>query len=229
MNNPLSRLIIIAIALFAATLGCNSAKPLPLQEQFTMINVAQTDASEVLNLLPEKGMLHTTDAISAYNKKGWARELAIVLFNSEDSLVKRKDYIQTRSQITVPPFTAEKMYLQVQTLIPQDILDEPYESDMRKHAAILQYCQNAVIADVKPFQQDEKTAALMGMARSALREAIVNLDQRPRDAYLLLEPKGFDFSHSVMGKSRLKLIQNKENIFTLHLQCTDTVDPPNVW
>lgn len=216
------------LVLLSMAAGCNS-RILSVQEHFNLITVGQSNSTEVLSLLGEEGMLHTADAVSVYKKRGWSRELGIVLFNAEDSLVKRKDYVQVRSSQTVPFLTTEKLYLMVQTIIPEEVLEQPYESDMRKHLAILEHCRDAIVSDVKPFTEDRDSESLMGMARSALREALVEISVRPRQAEKLLTEQGFDFTHTVMGKSRLRLVQDKEDVFTLHLACTDTVDPFNTW
>jgi hypothetical protein len=228
VNNVHVRIIILPLVWLCLMAGCNS-RILPVQDNFNLITVGQSDSTEVLNLLGGEGMLHTADSVSVYRKKGWAKELGIVQFNAEDSLVKRKDYVQVRSSQTTPLLTNEKIYLMVQTIVPQDILEQPYESDMRQHLAILEHCQAAIISDLKPFEEDQASVAVMGMARSALREAIVQITDRPREAEKLLTEKGFDFTHTVMGKSRVRLVQDKENIFTLHLTGADLVDPFNTW
>ena len=229
MNKKHLPLILLILVLFGTGAGCQANKPLPMQEVFARIVVGRSDASEVLNLLGEKGLLHTAESVSVINQHGWSRELGIVQFNTEDSLVRRKDYVQVRSGMLVPMLSQERIYLQVQTMVPQEVLDEPYENDTQKHIAILEHCRKALVSDAKPFEQDQKTMSIVGLARSALREAILQLTDRPREADKLLTDQGFDFTHTVMGKSYVRLVQEQENIFTLHLAGSDTVDMFNTW
>ena len=218
--------LVLLAAVWAA--GCSSSRPLLLESRFAEVVVGQSSASEVLNLMPEDGLLHTASAVSAWRKEGWSEEIGIVVFGATDSLVERKEYLQKRSQ-QVPIFTHEKLLLMIQTTVPQELLDEPYETDTRKHAAILSYCHKVLIEDVKPFTEDQSTVELMGMARSALGAGMSELPRRPRQARTLLGEAGFAFDHPVMGASRLYLKQDAENIFTVTVTCGAWVDPFNLW
>jgi len=222
------KLIVGLFVIIVGAVGCSS-QALPLEAQFSQIAVGQTDATEVLAMLPERGMLHSAEAVSVYNKKGWSSELGMVKFNSTDSLVSRKIYVQTRSQVTVPPFTTEKLQVFVQSVIPDDLLNEPYENDLRKHQAILKYCRESLAGDLVPFQEDQAGVALAGLARTALKEADIYLADRPRDGHQVLTEEGFGFDHSVLGRSRLRLIQDSHNIFTVVVLCSDMVDPVSNW
>jgi len=228
VNSSTLRIVTACLTVSVLAAGCNSTKPLPLQKSFSQIEVGQSDSTEVLNLLPEVGMLHTTDAISVFNKQGWSSEVGIVRFSSADSTVLRKDYIQLRSQNALL-LTNEKLFVFIQSVIPPDVLDEPYENDTRKHLAILNYCHESLISDALPFNEDQPTLGLVGLARTAINEAMLNLSDHPRRAYQLLEQPGFGFRHSVLGKSRLRLDQDAENIFTIRLASEDLVDIVNTW
>lgn len=214
---------VILIVLGVLMAGCGRG-PLTLEKYFAQIKVGQSNATDVLNMLPEEGMLHTTSSVSVLRKTGFSREVGIVVFNQEDSLVKRTDYLQRRSEL---PY--EKLGLVIQTIIPDEILDEPYESDMRKHAAILRYCHEAMISDVKPFTEDQQTESLMGLARTALGVGIIHLTNRPRESGELLKPKGFSFEHPTLNECRLILRQETDNIFTVIVRTRARIDPFVNW
>jgi hypothetical protein len=199
-----------------------------LQNKFIQIEVNQSDATEVLNLLSEQEALHTAESVSVFNRRGWSREAGIVLFNSINSLVKRKDYVQVRSQNAVL-LTKEKLLVFIQTIVSEEILEEPYESDMRKNLAILRYIHESLIADAEPFSENQPTVSLMGLARSALSEATVKLSQNPLQVHELLENNGYKFDHTVLGKTCIKLKQDTEDIFTLRVTAEDWVDGFNTW
>ena len=55
------------------------------------------------------------------------------------------------------------------------------------------------------------------------------LAARPREVYRLQEKEGFDFSHPVMGRSRLYLRPEEENIYTLQVTAADWVDSVDTW
>ena len=221
-------LTVVWLGLFLVA-GCNSSQPLPLERQLADILVSATEAGGALQSLSEEGMLSTDRSISLFKQHGYCREAGIVRFDSEGSLVERKSYIQVRRRMILPPFTQEKFHLLIQTVIPQELLSEPYDSPMRKYAAIVRYCREALIEDARPFLEDQKTGGLVGMARWALQEADVQLADRPREGHQLFGGEGFSFTHSVFGRSVLRLIQDKDHIFTLTFASTDWTDPFETW
>ena len=220
-----------SLALLTASLaGCNTRTSLMLQERFDGIHVGRTTATEVLNLLPEKGMLHTAESVSLLVVNGWTRELGIVRFSPTESVVLRTGYIHHRSQIAIPPWTRENLALVIRTTLPGDLLNEPYENEMRKFLAILRFYQSALIEDARPFEQDQQTLALIGLARTALNVAIWNLSNHPRRAGRITSPKGFPFDHPTLGRCRLALEeQHTAGFYTLTLTAADTVDPFSTW
>ena len=122
MNRLSLPILITGAAVLILTAGCDSNKSLMLQSYFQQITVGQSDATEVLNLLPEEGMLHTAGAVSVFDKKGWSSETGIVQFSPTDSTVLRKDYVQHRSQSALL-FTNEKLMVFIQSIIPEDVLE----------------------------------------------------------------------------------------------------------
>ena len=218
----------VLTALFFGS-GCQSEDHLLVGKQMTQIEVSQTDTATVLELLPEKGLLSTAEAVSVYNKAGWSKELGMVQFNAKDSLVKRKVYVQVRSELLAPPFSREKLYIYVQTILPADLLNEPFENESRKNTEIIRHCRELIINDSRPYEEDTKTVSMIGMARSALNEALLQLADRPREATQLSDPKGFPFTHTIYGKAWVKLEAQEEDIYTLKLTSTNWVDPVQTW
>ena len=204
--------------------GCGNTKPLHLEACFNQIEVSRSNATDVLNLLPEKGVLHTDSSISAFNKKGWGREVGIVTFGRKDPTAERVVYVQRRSSLM-----SEKIYLLIRSVIPQDLLELPYETDRRKHVAILRYCHEAMINDARPFNEDQGTESMIGLGRTALGVAILQIDKRPRDAYKLLSKEGFDFDHSTLNTCYAALRQDADNIYTLAIRSKATPDPFTGW
>ena len=204
--------------------GCGSTKPLQLEASFNKIELGRSNAADVLNLLPAKGTLHTDSSVSAFNKKGWSREVGIVTFGQKNSVADRFVYVQRRSSLT-----SEKIYLLIRSVIPQDLLEQPYETDMRKHMAILRYCHEAMITDARPFNEDQETESIIGLGRTALTVAILQLDKRPREAYKLLSKDGFDFDHSTLNVCHAALRQDADNIYTVAVRSKATPDPFTRW
>jgi len=204
--------------------GCGSTKPCSLESCFSQIEVGRSNATDVLNLLPTKGTLHTDSSVSAFNKKGWSREVGIVTFGQKNPAAERLVYVQRRSRLT-----SEKIYLLIQSVIPQDLLEQPYETDMRKHMAILRYCHEAMITDARPFNEDQGTESMIGLGRTALGVAILQLDKRPREAHRLLHKEGFDFDHPTLNICRAALRQDADNIYTVAVRSKATPDPFTGW
>ena len=219
----------IALALILPVMaGCNANKELLLESSFSHITVGQSTANEVLELLGEQGVLHTTSGVSVLREDRWAREVGIVQFAQADSLVRRKDYLQHRS-VGWGLLTEERLYLQIDTIVPDDILDQPYETDFRLHDAIMRYCHQAMIADTKPFVEDRQTESLMGLGRTALSIGILMLTERPRQADKILTRTGFPFRHPTLGRCHLWLVQKDPSTYTVAVRATDWVDPFMVW
>ena len=168
--------------------------------------------------------MHTAGSVSVTNKKGWSREVGIVVFSDQDSRVRRIDYVQKRGGF---PFI--KLNMSIQTVVPDELLKEPYENDMRKHEAILRHCHTALIQDAKPFVEDQETKSLVGLARTALSIGITQLTNRPREADMLLHPDGFEYEHSTLDSCKLKVKQEENNIFTVTIRTKALADPFVSW
>lgn len=220
-------LVVGGILFVIGAAGCQS-KVLPLQKHFDEIKVGQSTATEVLNRLPEQGMMHTASAVSVYNRMGWAREAGIVKFSPTDSTVLRSDYVQTRSN-NAGLFTHETILLRVQSVIPPEVLNAPYENEVRKYSAILQHFHEAMIEDARPFDEDQGTESLLGMGRTALGMGILEVKQHPREAERLLDEPGFAFKHPTLGKCHLYLRQDADDVFTLTVSGGSWVDPFMTW
>ncbi|MBN1846573.1 MAG: hypothetical protein JW810_12870 [Sedimentisphaerales bacterium] len=219
----------LGLALCLTGSGCGSNRSSTIGRQLTRIEVARTDAVTVMDLLDNDSRLQTDESVSVYRRSGQRRELGIVQLQAVGSLVERKTYIQIRSELIAPPFSREQLYLYQQTLLPRELLDQPFESERRKNDAILRYCRNALIEDARPYAEDQNTFSLAGAARAALNEALLALEQNPRQAEAILTDEGFAFTHSIYGPSRLYLRQEAEPIYTLRVLSADWVDPLGVW
>ena len=214
----------------AALAGCSTGQTLTLklQASFDEIHIGRTTATEVLNLLPEEGMLHTAESVSLLTTTNWAKELGIVRFSHTESVVLRTDYLNHRSHLT-PPLTKENLLLVIKTTLPEDLLNEPYENEMRKFLAILEFYLSSVIDDAKPFENDQQTLSMIGLARTALNSAIWHLSTNPRRTGELTSREGFSFVHPTLGKSNLRIDEHTDDIYTLTLTATETVDSTGVW
>ncbi len=230
MKKQIPNLLIglIILALLSAP-GCSS-NSLPLQKSFAEIKTAQTNSTEVMNMLPDQGLLVTDSAVSAFHKKGWTKELGIVRFAETDASVQRKEYMQIRSQLAaIPLFVDEKLILQVQSVIPADILNQPYENDLRKHEAVLRYCHQALQDDGRAFSYDQQTESLIGLARTVLGVGIQQFAARPRESEQILDPKGFPYEHPTVGKCRLNLFQQDNGVYTVIIRGGKWNDPITTW
>jgi len=220
---------LVAAAGFVLAGGCSER--MPLMKSFQLVEVGSTDSATVMSLLPQEGLMHTEDAVSALTKKGSQKELGVVRFQQTDSVVQRKNYLLVRAQTSVPPFARQQFYLFIEAIVPAEVLDAPYADEQAKSLAILRYGHETLVKDGKDFSQDQDTQGLIGMGRTALGVGIQQVTSRPREAYLLTSKEGFDFVHPVMGKSRmfLKVNPEKPNLYTLQLLAKDTVDAWDLW
>lgn len=230
MNCCRISVVLCVILLSVLSVGCQTfERALPMQADFAKLKVGESTASEVLNLLPEEGMLQTANSVCAFNRHGWSRETGIVTFSETESTVQRKQYVQHRSKQLFPLVKTEEILLTIQTIVPEDVLEASYENDMRKNIAILRYCHESLIADAKPFAEDQETESLIGLARSALKVGIGELAKRPRRARDLLRPEGFVFDHFNLDKCAMFLRQDSENVFSVKVTAGGLVDPWVPW
>ena len=73
-----------------------------------------------------------------------------------------------RGRMALPPFTEQRLYFYLQTVVPAEVTDDIYESQSHKQMEILHFCYEQLLEDVRRFEQDQQTTSLMGMARSVL-------------------------------------------------------------
>ncbi len=97
------------------------------------------------------------------------------------------------------------------------------------HADILQFYQSSLIDDARPFEKDQQTLSLIGLARAALSNAIWNFSNNPRRTSQITSREGFSFVHPTLGKSNLTIEEHTDDIYTLTLTATETVDPHGTW
>jgi hypothetical protein len=224
--NRLTVLIMTVAALLPLGGGCQT-KP-TLEQKFAQIKVGQTDSTTVLGLLPAKDMLHSANSVSVLYDQNWLREAGVVTFNAADSMVQRWVYVVHRSRQVMPFAVEEQTRLALQTVIPPEVLEQPYESDYRKQNAILRFCYVSMVADVKSFAEDERTTSLMGMGRTILGMGIADFEQHPRQDVVLRET-GLVYDHPTLGKCRMVLRPDAGNIYSLKIEAGMWADPLVHW
>lgn len=222
--------MIVALAGTVFWTGCQQSQPraLTLQERLDQITVGQTNSTEVLNMLPEEGMLQSSSSVSVLNKGGWYEETGLVTFDEDDAQVKSKVYIQHRSKQMLI-ITDESLMVAIATVIPDEVLNEPYETDTRKYLALLKHVRKELAADAEPFTEDRPTESLIAMARDILHMGILTLTEQPRRGHELVSDDGLTFDHPVMRNSYVKLIQHEPNLFTIKCKAHSAVDPWDNW
>ena len=222
MKRMLKNLAILAMgAVFLSAVGCN--RPMQMERYFSSIKVGQSSSVDVLNMLPQEGMLTVTNSVSVLSEKGGNAEVGIVVFSDADSTVERMEYIQRKMA-----FPHVKVGVVISARIPASVLDQPYESEMHMRMAILRYLHQQLVEDIKPFKDDQQTESLMGLARTALSVGIHHLGTRPREAYKLLTSEGFDYEHPNMNKCRMTLTES-EDIYSVMIRTKAGMDPLVNW
>ncbi len=207
----------------AASTGCSSRKML-LENYFDAIKVNKSNSTEVLNVLPERGALHTDNSVSVLSKKGSNREMGIVVFKEEDSQVLRTVYLQKKQS-----FVEVKLYLVIKTEVADDLLNQPFKTNAQKHLAILRYCHNKLKDDAKPFLEDKETESLTGLARTALSIGFIQLEDRPREDGELQGDDGFKYEHPTLDACWMWLKQDTENTYTVTIRTNSLLDPLMKW
>lgn len=228
MKVSLRILAVSVAALVFIAGGCESKRPLALESHLRDVHVGETTSNQLLGQLGPQKVRHSTNSVSLVYDKGWATEMAVVQFNEEDSLVKRKVYLQMRSRSKVF-YTQETLYLDVETVLADAVLDEPYEDTMRKQIAILKTIHQAIIDDTRPFKDEQQVVALMGLARSAIGAGIQQLQTTPRRADELTTPSGFGYEHPTLGGVSVQLNFVSDKVYQAIVRASDKVDSVNHW
>lgn len=221
-------LFTLGLMLSAALIGgCSSNDSTTMRQQFDAIIVGQTDSTEVLNTLDDKGLLQTTTSVSVATSPRWGGEVGIVQFSETDSTVRRHIYFVHRSSQQAPLATRETTHLSMVSLIPDDILSQPYETNNRLYRAVLGYLQEALIADAQPYTNDQNTESLIGLARSSFQAALYELDRQPRAIGDVTNDKGFSYDHPLLGQSAIKLQPDPDNqaLYRLTIDSGAWADP----
>ena len=223
------RVLIVLSIIFVLVAGCGTTSPLPLESQFADIVIGQSTATEIISRLDNERMLTTESSVSVFAQQKYAKELGIVQFDPEDSLVLRKDYMQLRSGSALFWFNEEQFNLFMQSVVPAEVLNKAYLSESEKHLGILDYFRETLVSDSRVFLEDQETFGVIGIARSVLQQGALKLRDNPRSAVDFYAEKGFVFSHPVYGSTKLRMRNNLGDIYTLTATSTDWVDPFMTW
>jgi hypothetical protein len=197
--------------------------------KFARIHVGQSDSTQVLNLLGEEGVMQTEASVSKANHGSENRELGIVDFGQNDSVASQRVYVQMRSETRMPLLYKESLLVSLQLRVPEAVLNEPYENDMRKSLAILKHGRVAMIESAKPYLEDKQTQSLIGVARMSINQGIYQLETHPRTAAHLRREEGLVYTHPEFGKTRLFLRQDNGDIFNITITSRDDVDFVETW
>jgi len=217
------------LVLGLALAGCGGARKLSLEARFDQVRVGQSRAEEVLALFEDQPVLQTPEAISVAVEQRWGGEVGIIEFSPVDATVRRKEYFRQRSVQPAPLMTREETYLRMQGICPKELLEQPYENELRQHVAILEYFLESLKGDVRAFVEDAETESLMGLARTALETGIRALSRHPRRGSELTAPKGFLYEHPTLGNCRLQLTDEGNNIYSVRLGSGVWADPLVGW
>jgi len=216
-------LLLTVFVISAAWLG-GCQKPLALETTFNQIAVGQSSVSEVLNKLPEDGIMHTASSVAVIETNDERQGLGLALFNQKDSMVERTNYIQTKHKSWLY-FGKDSLLYKAQSIVSAELLDKPYERELDKSAAILRYFHDGLIADAKPFVQDQRTESLSSMARTLLGIGILELSENPSQAATLVDGRGFTYQHPNFGDCVLHLTPLHGAIYEMTITASETVDP----
>lgn len=209
-----------------ATAGCSSNQPLKLEKEFRVINVGASSGA-VMEALPGKGLLQTANAVSVYDKKGWSEEAGIVQFDPATSQVARTVYVQQRSDQKAPLLRKESVRLRIETAVPPEVLEAPYDAQYRQQLAILKYALDALVKDIRQFANDKATTELMGLGRTILAVGVQELEAHPRAA-ADLAGSAFKFEHPNLGPCQMTLDQEGA-VSTIYVQSGAWADPLVKW
>ncbi|MCP4708265.1 MAG: hypothetical protein GY869_06545 [Planctomycetes bacterium] len=222
------RVLIVLSLIFVLVAGCGSVKPLPLENHFANIAIGQSTATEILTLLDSSGMLSTESSVSVFEQQQYSKELGIVQFNPENSLVLRKDYMQLCNEPALLLFNQERFNLFMQSEVPAEVLNKVYLTESEKQLGVLDYFRETLVSDSRSYLEDQETFGIIGIARSVLQQGALKLMDNPREAPDFYSEKGFVFSHPVYGSTRLRMV-SLGDIYTLTATSTDWVDPFMTW
>ena len=146
-------------------------------------------------------------ALAGQQKKGYKTWFNMVAFD-ENELIANRKYVfisdERPKQLFVEPW--EGVYFDCHTVLPADVLNEPYANENARRIAILKQVIKDVRKDTVEIGADNKVVETSGMViAQGLATVIVRIDESPALAARLSEQSGLEFEHASYNKGVLRM------------------------
>jgi hypothetical protein len=214
--------IIVAAMLFYV--GCGIEEPLErvqpepkpytnkLPRAYDGIQLNKSTSADVLeNVKQYKQELvsQSESVIASYGekKKTYQFWLTMTAFDEEEFTVTRKYFLAVDEKPWHINAEGQKLRFDSEEVVDEATLSEAYTSENQKRIAILTKVLQNVRSDIIPVRQDSRILDTGGMMiNQTLERILFVLKQSPALAERLDQPKGLDFDHPTLGKSRVQMI-----------------------
>lgn len=182
-------------------------------ENYLNINLKSTDAAELLNTIhmPEYTVLSQSSrvvAASGEKIEGYKNWFTMVAFD-EDQLTATRKYLFTVNEKPKVLFndTWPQFVYESQSVLPAEILDEPYPDESSRRIAVLEYIRKTLSVDMAEVRADNKDLAALGMMINQTFEILLNkLKDSPSLTTKMDDEKGLEFHHINMEKGKIRMV-----------------------
>jgi hypothetical protein len=220
--------IIISWGLFYT--GCGIEEPLEriqpepkpytsqLPRAYDRIQLGRSTSADVLEIIKQykqELISQSESVIASYGekKKGYQFWLTMAAFEEEDFTVTRKYFLAVDEKPWHIGAEGQKLRFDTVEILDEQTLSEAYTSENQKRIAILKKVLENVRNDISQIRQESKIPDVAGMMiNQTLERVIYVLDQSPALAERLNQPDGLEFDHPTLGKGRIGLRLEDENV-----------------
>jgi len=226
--------IIVASVLFYA--GCGVEEPLErvqpepkpytkqLPEAYDKIQLNRSTSADVLEIIKQykQELVSQSESIVASygeKKKTYQFWLTMVAFDEEDFTVTRKYFLTVDEKPWHIGAEGQKLRFDTEEILDEEILSEAYTSENQKRIAILKKVQGNMRDDISQIREESKIPDTAGMMINQTLEGILYaLNQSPALAEKLDQPEGLEFDHPTMGKGRVGMKLEDENVVKVRIR-----------
>ncbi len=200
----------------------------PKDEEITkayyLTELRKSTAADVLPLIymPDYSLLsQSTKVLAAQGekKKGYKLWFAIVSFDENDLLAKRK-YLMIADEkpkvFLTQPWAG--LRFDCRLVLEGEVLEEPYADENAHRIAMLKFARQAAHDDIAEVKADNKAFEVSGaMINQSIESVLTVLNESPALAAKLSDEKGLDFEHLSFDKGKIQMT-NDERTMTIKLR-----------
>ncbi len=225
---------VVPAVLFCASCGVEEPlervrpEPRPYTKQlpnaYDRIALGRSTSADVLESIKQykqEFISQSESVIASYGekKKTYQFWLTMAAFDEEEFTVTRKYFLTVDEKPWHIAAEGQKLRFDTEMILDEETLSEAYTSENQKRIAILKKVLQNTRDDISQIRQESKipdTAVMM--INQMLERILYVLSQSPALAEKLDRPEGLEFDHLTMGKGRVGMKLEDENVAVVRIR-----------